>query len=455
MMTNDKEPAELEQQGVEVLSNLDQVQQDVAAIVEASTQWEAEAVAQRVRADTLEARLDAAQGRRLELERELKAAHDEIQTLRQQKRQDAERAAHFHEQLQLLHRLELVQQLHPENIYERILFASVQIVGAERGVYLEADSDLEIRARYQFDQARSHSKLLLGMVERIRAKPEVVVLNDHKAMAELADDPLTKSIRNLAAYPIIIKEQLQGMVVIADKQFGPFTEEDTNLLLGVGNHATIALENRHLRREIEEAYTGMLSLICDAIEAKDAYTRGHCEEVALFALAIARKLELSDAEQEYVFKSGLLHDVGKIAISDGILLKPGALLPAEREVIETHATIGADLIHNVPRLQPLVDIVLHHHERYDGKGYPQHLTGEDIPLLARILAVADVYSTMLADRPYHAARTREEAQQELERGAGTQFDPKIVKTFLEILDSDARMPASRTSEMRSRKKRAS
>lgn len=453
-MTDDQKPADLEPQGVEVLSDLDQVQQEVAAIVESSTQWETEALAQRVRADTLEARLDAAQGRRLELETELKAARDEIETYRQQKRQDTERAARLQEQLQLLHRLELVQQLDPESIYERILFASVQIVGAERGVYLEADLDPEIRARYRFDQARSHSKLLLALVERIRTKSEVVVLNDQKEIATLAEDPLAKSIRNLAAYPIIIKERLQGVVVIADKQFGPFTQEDTNLLLGVGSHATVALENRLLRRDMEEAYAGILSLICDAIEAKDAYTRGHCEEVALYALAIARKLELSDVEQETIFKSGLLHDVGKIAISDGILLKPGVLLPAEREVIETHAGIGADMIHNVPRLRPLVEVVRYHHERYDGDGYPQHLTAEEIPLPARILAVADAYSTMLADRPYRPARTREEARLELERGAGTQFDPKIVKTFLEILDSDGRLPASQTTETRSRKKHA-
>lgn len=449
----DNPSASLPQQGAEVLSDLGQVQQEVAALVESSAQWETEAIAQRSRADLIEARLDAAEGRRLELEGQVEKMRLELQEHRQRLLEHQKRAAHLHQQLQLLHRLDLIRQLQPEKIHERILFASIELVGAERGVYLEADSDPEIRARYQFDQAHSNSPLLQAIVEKIRAKPEVLILNDQTALAELAEDPLGKTIRNLAAYPIIIKERLQGVVVVADKQFGPFTDEDANLLLGVGNHATIAIENRRLRHDIEDAYNGILSLICDAIEAKDAYTRGHCDEVSLFALAIARKLELSDAEQENVFKSGLLHDVGKIAISDGILLKPGTLLPAEREVIETHAVVGAHLIQNVPHLQPLVEIVLHHHERYDGKGYPQHLAGQDIPLLSRVLAVADVYSTMLADRPYRRARSIEEAQQELEHGAGTQFDPNVVKLFLEILNSDSPLPA-RGAKVRSHKKSA-
>lgn len=453
-MTSNETIAQPEQHGSDVLNELSQVQQDVAALVESSAQWEAEALAQHIRADALETRLDEAQGRRLALEGELDGARQELETQETLKRETEEYAARLHEQLKLLHRLELVQELVPENTYERILFASVQIVGAERGVYLEADSDPEVRARYRFDQARTSSPLLQALVARVRADPKVLILNDKKDIAALADDPLIKSIHNLAAYPIVIKGRLAGVVIVTDKQFGPFTENDTNLLIGVGDHATIAIENRRLRREVEEAYAGMLTLICDAIEAKDAYTRGHCEEVALFALAMARRLELTEAEQEHVYKSGMLHDVGKIAISDGILLKPGALSSAERMVIETHATVGADLINNVPRLRPLVQIVRHHHERYDGEGYPGHLAGEDIPLLSRILAVADVYSTMLADRPYRRARTREEAYKELQSGAGTQFDPKIVDLLLEIVTSDSPIPAVKNVKRTAHKKSA-
>lgn len=453
-MTHDKLSAESELRGAEVLSDLGQVQQQVAALVESSAQWETEALAQRIRADALETRLDEAQGQRLTLESELTASHKELQAQEALRHETEEYAVRLHEQLKLLHRLELVQELVPENTYERILFASVQIVGAERGVYLEADSDPEVRARYRFDQANSSSPLLQALVARIRTDPKVLILNDQKDIVALADDPLNKSIHNLAAYPIVIKGRLEGVVIVVDKQFGPFTDKDTNLLIGVGDHATIAIENRRLRREVEEAYAGMLSLICDAIEAKDAYTRGHCEEVALFALAMARRLELSEAEQEHVYKSGMLHDVGKIAISDGILLKPGVLSPSERMVIETHASVGADLINNVPRLRPLVQIVRHHHERYDGEGYPGHLAGEDIPLLSRILAVADVFSTMLADRPYRRARTREEAYGELKRGAGAQFDPKIVDLFLEIVASDDPIPAVKNAKATARKKSA-
>jgi len=177
-------------------------------------------------------------------------------------------------------------------------------------------------------------------------------------------------------------------------------------------------------------------MMADAIEVKDPSLRLHSDEVASYVGVVAEKLDIEPRRREELVIASLLHDVGKIGISERILLKPGALTPEERSAIELHPRIGFRLVEQVPALDPIGPAVLHHHEHFDGNGYPAGLVGEEIPLEARVICVADCFSAMTSDRPYRSALEPEEACLELERCAGTQFDPRVVRLFVEEVRSN-------------------
>ncbi len=157
--------------------------------------------------------------------------------------------------------------------------------------------------------------------------------------------------------------------------------------------------------------------------------------MARYSRLTARRLNLSDSDRGIVCYGELLHDVGKIGISDGVLNKPGKLLPEEWELMRSHVRVGRDLLARVPMLDRVADVVLHHHESYDGKGYPEGLSGEQISLAARIVCVTDAYCAMISMRSYKASSTPEQARAELVRCRGTQFDPAVVDAFLSVLDN--------------------
>ena len=173
--------------------------------------------------------------------------------------------------------------------------------------------------------------------------------------------------------------------------------------------------------------------LAKSIEMRDKRTREHCDRMVELAEKTARRVGMNELEIDNVRRAAMLHDIGKIGISDAILLKPGRLTPEEYEVVKKHPVIGADIISVAGFLKDIVPLILGHHERWDGTGYPRGLKGDEIPLGSRILAVADVYEAITADRPYHKAISKEEAVQIIREGAGTQFDERIVGVFLEVL----------------------
>jgi HD-GYP domain-containing protein (c-di-GMP phosphodiesterase class II) len=174
-----------------------------------------------------------------------------------------------------------------------------------------------------------------------------------------------------------------------------------------------------------------VQMLTNAIEAKDHALREHSDEVARHVAAVATMLRVAPRQRVELVCASLLHDVGKIGISERILSKPGPLTTEERATVETHSRIGARLVERVPELEEIAPAILHHHERWDGEGYPSGLRGEQIPLEARIIAVVDAFVSMLADRPYRKARSRDDACDELERCSGTQFDPAVVRLFVQ------------------------
>lgn len=186
--------------------------------------------------------------------------------------------------------------------------------------------------------------------------------------------------------------------------------------------------------EAKRNYYIMLKTLTYTLEAKDYYTRGHSERVEKYAIQLAREMRLSHAQIENISVAALLHDVGKIGIDENILNKPGKLTPEERLEIEKHPEISVSILKEV-KLAPIIfEVVLHHHERYDGKGYPAHLGGEDLPIEVYILGVADTYDAITSKRPYSDAKTPEAARQIIISEKGKQFNPKVVEAFIRAYD---------------------
>jgi hypothetical protein len=182
--------------------------------------------------------------------------------------------------------------------------------------------------------------------------------------------------------------------------------------------------------DLKELMVGLARSLTAAIDAKDSYTFGHSERVARIAVELARALDLDADAQSDLYLAGLLHDVGKIGVPDAILRKPDKLTDEEFDVVKQHPVIGYSILSDLRPIRHLLPGVLYHHERYDGKGYPEGLAGEAIPRLARILAVADAYDAMSTNRPYRGAMVQREVEEQLRRGAGTQWDAQVVEAFL-------------------------
>lgn len=188
--------------------------------------------------------------------------------------------------------------------------------------------------------------------------------------------------------------------------------------------------------ELEKAYLDTIAVLRQTVEAKDPYTRGHSDRVSAYSVLIGEKMGLSEKDIHTLKIGGLFHDIGKIGVPDSILLKESRLTDDEYSQIKNHPSIGSHILGDVPMFQDIIPIVLHHHERFDGKGYPSQLKGYDIPLFARIAAVADTFDAMTSKRSYRDSLPLDTVVAEIKRVSGTQFDPDIAKVFLDIIEND-------------------
>ena len=190
-----------------------------------------------------------------------------------------------------------------------------------------------------------------------------------------------------------------------------------------------------LYTDMRQVHFDTVRALTSAIDASDPYTRGHSERVTHYSVAIAREMRLSERRVQALEYAGFLHDMGKIGINHDILTKPGSLTEDEWRSMKEHPAIGARIVSDLDFLKGAREVVLYHHERYDGKGYPEGLAGEQIPLEARITKVADAFDAMMSNRPYRSSLGLKKSLQELEDGKGTEFDPKVVEAFLAVLDA--------------------
>ena len=213
-----------------------------------------------------------------------------------------------------------------------------------------------------------------------------------------------------------------------------FTTVQAALIETATNQLASQLHNMRLLKQKEDLFTEVVRALVNAVEARDPYTCGHSERVASFARCLASLSGQAACAVDRIYLTGLLHDVGKIAIPDGVLQKPGRLDDDERKIIETHTDAGWRILHELDALQYILPGVLYHHEHYNGEGYPDGLVGENIPIDGRILAVCDAFDAMTSDRPYRKGMSIEKASDILKGGAGSYWDPNLIETFLANLD---------------------
>lgn len=261
------------------------------------------------------------------------------------------------------------------------------------------------------------------------------------AVNSAADDPRRGALdrgQNVQAgvwAPMQQDHSLMGIVAVCFTKPGcGMSPADVELLEQIAEQGSLALERVHDRHSTQAAFWDAIEAISGAIDARDGYTHGHSRNVTEYAVAIAQRLDMPAVEMQTLRAAALMHDIGKIGIPDHILNKPGKLTPDERTVMESHPEVGYEILMRAPSLQALLPVVRFHHERPDGKGYPQGLTGNALPLQARIVSVADAFDAMTSDRVYRKRMTVEKAVGIMREGAGTQWDEGCVAAFMSIVE---------------------
>jgi HD-GYP domain-containing protein (c-di-GMP phosphodiesterase class II) len=243
---------------------------------------------------------------------------------------------------------------------------------------------------------------------------------------------LGEHAHHLLAVPLQRQDLVLGCLFAIDKNSGDFDSQDSKLLNSIANESAIYLENSMLFEDVHGLMMGLLHSLTSAVDAKDAYTCGHSERVAALAKQLTVEAGLSDTLAERIYMAGLLHDVGKIGVPESVLQKAGRLTPEEFEQMKRHPAIGARILQDIKQISDMIPGVLHHHERYDGNGYPGKLSGENIPIMGRIICLADCFDAMTSNRTYRKALPLEVALAEIRRCSGTQFDPVLTESFLKI-----------------------
>lgn len=310
-------------------------------------------------------------------------------------------------------------------------------------LYDDVGNDLYVEVHRGFDDA-DIKDLRLPLGEGVAGQAAVIrrpIRIEHTGKsAEYKELPKVgrKTDLTLISAPLVNKDNLVGVIncerVLSKK--GPFTVENLDLLETLASQASIAIENARLYHNLLNVYLETIRSLAAAIDAKDSYTHGHSRRVTDLSVGIATEMKLPKSEIDTIRHASLLHDVGKIGISEQILLKPGRLTDEEFETIKSHPHIGAGILNSIEFLKNVCEIIKYHHERFDGAGYPRSLTGNEIPLGARIICVADSFDAITSQRPYRKPLTFQEAIEEVLRCAGSQFDPAVVEAFIKLRSSE-------------------
>jgi len=320
-----------------------------------------------------------------------------------------------------------------------ILNDAVAVLDSQRGAIVlfdASDNKLQLRALAGDSSGRFHFSQKLA--QRCFSGGESILCGSVEEDAELkmAQSIADGSMASVLCVLLRTPRRRLGVLHL-DRNFWqkPFNEDDLHLADALAANVSMGIEVAQLVRKQKDLFLNTITVLANAVELRDEYTGGHTARVTNYALLLGQQLNLPSKEVELLRIGTPLHDIGKIGIDDAILRKPGKLTPAEYELMKTHTIKGEAIISTIPDLQEVKPIVRSHHERWDGNGYPDKLRGDAIPLLARIVAVADAFDAMTSNRPYHPdkkARPPEVAFAEVQKEAGHQFDPVCATAFLDI-----------------------
>ena len=258
-------------------------------------------------------------------------------------------------------------------------------------------------------------------------------LKEIKNLPPFEDRLLKNGFISHIRIPLVVKSEIVAVLTLGSKRPSAFSPENLSILEKLAYQIGVALENSRLITDLEELFLGTVKSLSSAIDAKSKWTAGHSERVTRYAVSMGKEMSLAEKDLKDLELAGLLHDVGKIGTYEAILDKAGKLTDEEFNLIKQHPVKGADILSQIKQMRGIIPGVRHHHEYYNGKGYPDGLKGDEIHLMARIMCVADSVDAMGADRPYRKGRPMDEIIAEVKRCSGSQFDPKVVETFLKII----------------------
>jgi HD-GYP domain-containing protein (c-di-GMP phosphodiesterase class II) len=267
--------------------------------------------------------------------------------------------------------------------------------------------------------------------------------DENDAMLARCEKWVREGFHSYVGVPVEVDNRAVGVLEIFSRKSLAANPEWQQYLETLAGQAAIAIENANLINNLQEtaeevlqAYDATIEGWSRAMDLRDRETEGHTQRVTELTVKLARALNLPESAILHIRRGGLLHDIGKLGVPDSILLKPGKLDADEWALMKQHPQMAYEMLHQVDYLAPALDIPHYHHEKWDGSGYPDGLRGEEIPLSARIFALADVWDAVTNDRPYHAAWTRDEALAHLRAQSGTHFDPELVEVFIGILNAE-------------------
>lgn len=303
---------------------------------------------------------------------------------------------------------------------------------------LDPDNTSQARSYIWSAETRGEiTKQLIGLhpddVNNLLRHPEFLVIQEKNNLPSYLAPFSVSGMSSFLVMPLIVKQKLAGTMCLGYRASPVLDHEDIVQARQLADQVAIALSNARLIEELAQLHWGTLRALARAIDAKSHWTSGHSERVTQLAVNIGQTMGLSAKELEILHRGGLLHDIGKIGVSAVILDKPGKLATEELQQMREHVRMGVRILEPIRAFDEIIPIVLHHHEWFNGGGYPDGLVGEAIPLLARIFAVADCFDALASDRPYRRGLQHDEAIEFVTSRAGTQFDPRVVEAFVTVL----------------------
>jgi putative nucleotidyltransferase with HDIG domain len=337
-----------------------------------------------------------------------------------------------------------------QRVLEEVMDTLIALMRAERGFLMLRDPQDGI-LKPEISRGIDHLKLdeeiikvSQTIVRKVSSTGESVLTTNAQADPRFENQMsvATYQLRSILCAPLKLRNEMIGVIYVDNRAHtGIFRESDLELINAFADQAAVAIDNARLfddlqasNRELEKAYQATLEGWVRALDMRDKETEGHTQRVTKLTERLARSMGVDGDELLHIRRGALLHDIGKMAIPDGILLKPGKLTDDERLLIQKHPVYAYEMLNPIDFLLPAIDIPYCHHEKWDGTGYPRGLSGEDIPFSARIFPVIDVWDALISDRPYRKGLPQDEVRQYIHADSGKHFDPRVVDAFFELGD---------------------